>query len=965
MTPQALVEDLLALGDTRAQQAWLDEHANELDLDLIAELKASTDQNLLRDPRAAQHSATVALAVAARLPDPLAMALAQWTAGNAAIYQGDYATCLDLYRAAASVYLAHDRTLEAARLQTNSVFALTNLGRYAEALAEAEGARRVLEPQGSTRFLGLLEQNVGVAYHHLGRYPEAIAAYGHARAIFATLDEPVKAAEMDVNLARTAMYLDDFAQATTLLEEARAVFVAHEQWLTVARTDLNLGTLLARQGRYQSSLLAYQQARAGFLTLDNEMEAAIVDLYRSGVYRALNLCPEALELADAAAQVVSKRGMVRQVALAKANQAAARRGLGDLAAADARFAEAHTLWTELGVELEATLLDLERAGLWRAMGQPERALNLLAGVLPVLERFGMQVRSSVALLLMAECQLDLKHTGEAAQLFQSALDRLAGQELAVFTYRGRYGLGRSAEEEQRLGDARQHYAAAVAALDDLQHTLLADELRAGFLDDKLEVYQAYVHVLLALGEVGQALAVADRANAGVLLDAIAASLELRPPDADDSVWVELRRLRAEWQWQFGKLRGGAEADEEPHDRDDETLRTRRTAAGAALHQIEVRSRELWWEVQRRRQRGAPESRWEVSRLADLQAGLPADTALVEYFAHRDRLLAFVVTHRGLDVITGFPVGLRKIERSLAVLELTLKSVDSAGAGQGMEPACRRHLAWFYRAVMGPVAHLLEGCRRLVVAPFGPLHYLPFAALHDGQRYLVEALEVVCLPAAELATFEAPGAVDVASALVVGCSDGGRLPHVLDELAAVTTSLPRPVVLAEDAATLERLRAESGGRRLLHLAAHGVFRGDNPLFSYLQLADGPLRLLDIYDLRLDADLVVLSACETGVHQVHGGDLVGLCRGFLTAGAGNLIVSLWRVDDAATAELMAAFYRGLGAGEGIAASLRAAQLAVLARQPHPYFWAPFVVIGSEGIAMPPRVPTAGRRLPFLSC
>lgn len=102
-------------------------------------------------------------------------------------------------------------------------------------------------------------------------------------------------------------------------------------------------------------------------------------------------------------------------------------------------------------------------------------------------------------------------------------------------------------------------------------------------------------------------------------------------------------------------------------------------------------------------------------------------------------------------------------------------------------------------------------------------------------------------------------------------------------------------------------------------------------------------MDIYDLRLDADLVVLSACETGVRQVHGGDLVGLCRGFLTAGARNLLVSLWRVDDAATAELMAAFYRGLAAGEGIAASLRAAQLAALARQPHPYFWAPFVVIG----------------------
>jgi CHAT domain-containing protein len=91
-------------------------------------------------------------------------------------------------------------------------------------------------------------------------------------------------------------------------------------------------------------------------------------------------------------------------------------------------------------------------------------------------------------------------------------------------------------------------------------------------------------------------------------------------------------------------------------------------------------------------------------------------------------------------------------------------------------------------------------------------------------------------------------------------------------------------------------------------------------------------------------VTLSACETGLGRAAGGDLVGLCRGFLAAGARTLVVSLWRVDDAATAELMAAFYRQLTAGQSPAAALRAAQLAGLARYGHPYYWAPWVVVGN---------------------
>ena len=142
-----------------------------------------------------------------------------------------------------------------------------------------------------------------------------------------------------------------------------------------------------------------------------------------------------------------------------------------------------------------------------------------------------------------------------------------------------------------------------------------------------------------------------------------------------------------------------------------------------------------------------------------------------------------------------------------------------------------------------------------------------------------------------------------------------------------------------------------------MASHATFREDNPLFSYLELADEALNVIDIYHLKLNASLVTLSACETGMNQLTGGDLFGLARGCFYAGAPSLVASLWQVDDASTALLMQEFYRRLEAGEPIARALRAAQLALrqvereedgqlMRPYDHPHYWAPFFLMGADG-------------------
>lgn len=141
-----------------------------------------------------------------------------------------------------------------------------------------------------------------------------------------------------------------------------------------------------------------------------------------------------------------------------------------------------------------------------------------------------------------------------------------------------------------------------------------------------------------------------------------------------------------------------------------------------------------------------------------------------------------------------------------------------------------------------------------------------------------------------------------------------------------------------------MRSAAPHTRILHIATHGFFRRDNPLFSAIRLGDGFLSLFDLYRLDLKADLVTLSGCSTGLSTVVGGDeLLGLTRGLLHAGARAVLLSLWDVQDESTAEYMAMFYRRMSEGENAAVASRDALRNLRNKYEHPYYWAPFCLVG----------------------
>ena len=232
----------------------------------------------------------------------------------------------------------------------------------------------------------------------------------------------------------------------------------------------------------------------------------------------------------------------------------------------------------------------------------------------------------------------------------------------------------------------------------------------------------------------------------------------------------------------------------------------------------------------------------------------------------------------------------------------------------------------------------------MIVPHRALHYLPFQALHDGDSYLIERRQVSFAPSAVVLQqcLDRPK-YDFKKALLLGVADE-QIPGVHEELRALDHIFPQVKRFLDKAATAEVLRKNSTGVDVLHLACHAQFRSDNPLFSSLKLGDGWFTARDAYGLKLNCGLVTLSACETGMSAVAPGEeLMGLARGFLSAGSPTVMMSLWTVDDEATAELMATFYDELAGTKSPAAALRAAQIKLLKQRPHPFFWSPFVLVG----------------------
>jgi hypothetical protein len=434
--------------------------------------------------------------------------------------------------------------------------------------------------------------------------------------------------------------------------------------------------------------------------------------------------------------------------------------------------------------------------------------------------------------------------------------------------------------------------AGIQLLDRHRASLGATELRAYASAHAEELARLGLHLALEDGRPLPVLAWAERWRAGALRPRPA-----RPP-ADPRLADDLTALRSV----VAEIEQAALAGR-PTDR----LLTRHASLEGAV---------------RDRARHAPGVHGppvDVTPSKDELAAALEDDVLVEMVDDDGMLHAMVVRRDGARLYRLAP--LPDAERELEQLRFALRRLAVDVGTERSRASCQEAVAFSAKRLddllLAPVAHEL-GDRRLVIVPTGALHALPWSVLGSCRGRAVTVAPSACMWH-RAATVKDRGGLD--SVVLVA---GPGLTHAAAEVKALSRRYPGARSLTPTRATCEAVCSALDGADLAHLAAHGRFRSDNPLFSSLQLADGPLTVYDLERLDRAPQVMVLSACESGLSVVHpGNELMGLTAAVLALGARALVASVFPVPDAATRPLMLAFHRAMRAGMPPAVALAEAQ------------------------------------------
>lgn len=910
---------------------------------LAAALKACYDDAYTRDPARAAAAIETVGALAAAVDDATVRGYAAWASGLAAIDSGRLPAAAEQLAAAATHFERAGIPDKVLAVQVNQLTALAMQGRFDEAHAVGLAARTGANRVGDALTAGKIEQNLGNLDFVRHRYREAETFYRQARTRYERLRDDRQLAQIDNCLATTLTSQHRFGEAETIYADALQRAEAAELDVTLAEIECNVGCLALYQGRYDRALDYLERSRRRYAQLAMPHELAIADQELADAYLELNLAAEAAEIYARVAPIFAELEMPVERARALAYHARACLLLDQPERAAELLEAARQLYAEAEMPVGEAITQMTTAQLLMQAGDLDAAASTLAEITPVFAAAhaeGWRLQANWLAGVVA------RRRGDLATARQLLHDTMHAAETVMATHvaqRCASELGLVALADGDLTLAESHFRRAIDLTESMRAPLPAEEFRMGFIGDKLTPYVEMVRLCLTSGapeRLAEALGYVERSRARALVDLLGASEPMRAPrdDFEASLLADLERLRGELNWFYSQInRPGSAAEARGLDGVDalhERARSHETAIQTILRQLQQRSDGAAFDG-------------ETLDLPALQRDLGEDAALVEYFAIDDNLLAFVVTGDALTLVD-LNCTAGDVQTALQQAHFQLGAVRHAGA------LLQRHLPLLLQRVQRPLAQLYDqlqrpvqkhiGERRLVVAPYQQLHYVPFHALYDGERYVIEAREVSVTPSATLLqrSLNTP-APPLRSALLVGRPDA-YAPRVADEVAAIAPLFAHSTALVGDDATRTQLQQLAPAADILHIACHGRFRSDNPFFSALHLADGWMIVHDAYALRLKCALVALSACETGLSALApGDDLVGLARGFLLAGAPSLLVSLWMVDDAATAELMTHFYRSLLSGLRPAAALRQAQRALLSTHPHPFFWAPFLLIG----------------------
>jgi CHAT domain-containing protein/Tfp pilus assembly protein PilF len=781
--------------------------------------------------------------------------------------------------------------------------------------------------------------NIGGVYLLLGKFREALPYYRQALAISERLG--LKPASSD-DLGNIALCLAGSGDVDGALQSFdRALEVAHQTGLAKEEADWHKGkgTTLVGLGHFDAASREYAAAEQVYehAGLKRELVEALLDTGR--VYELLGDGISAESRFQHALQLAKEIGN-------GSGETAGLLALGDLErrrkkydAAERYFQHALERARTAGNEGTTAAAMIQRAMNEIDRKRYESALENASDASQLAERGGNRAAMALAQYVLGEVRRSQGQLQAALEEYSSAQtiqEQVRDPELG---WRIHYGRGQALVAEDKTEDAIAAYKQAIGIIEDTRSEIAEERYRAGYIEDRYQVYVALVELLLKLHKPSEAFFYSEKLRARAYFD----QLGFNDPQVSDAgsqqhireLGEQIRALRRALQKEYAVPQ---------NERRDQALQLYSTE----LTQAEREYAALLDDSRNSMAVSKPDHAEAIPSVSEIQHHLPRDTALVEYVVGKQSVSILLVTSTSL---VGLPVPVTF--ESLSSRTELLRDLIAERRAEWSEPA-----NGLRKLLVDPInnASNLAATRQLLIVPDSVLNYVPFAALPIGkQQFLGDEFTITYLPAAAaLARNSRPNGRKL---LAMAPADA-HLPDAPAEVRGIGQIFgPGSRVIVGKEATKTLFKRIAGDYDYLHLATHGSLNRNAPSLSALELEpdsqnDGRLEVYEIAGMKLHARLITLSACETGLGtgyftETPGGDeFVGLTRAFLSAGGQNVLASLWAVNDESTRRLMVRFYRhlmALGGAEALAKAQQELRRSDI-RYSHPYYWASFVMSGS---------------------
>lgn len=944
--PAKMVSEFAKLEDEKSRARYLSRHPKICTVAVAQQLNEVVRTMLRADTQRALSLAETAVAIARKARSQEMLGRTLRSKANALYMIGDNQTALDFHAQAIEIFRKIGNSQEEARTLIPSIQPFILLGQYDRAFTAAEHARTILEKLGDKQRLGHLEINVGNIYHRQDRFEEGLACYERAYDTLIPFRDAEGLAVALYNMSVCLITLNDFPRALASYERAREMCVQNGMALLVTQADYNIAYLYYLRGEYGRAIEMLRATRKKCEENGDAHVLALCYLDLSEIYLELNLSMEAQEVAHEGYLRFQKLGMGYEEAKCQANEAMALSQIGKALRAIELFDQARVKFVREKNLVWPWLIDLYHALVLFNEGRFFEARRYCKRAATFFETSLLPGKAVLCQLLLARLSRETGDYSAARAECEKALSRLASLDTPALQYQAECLMGQLRHAGGDREGAYQSYQKAREALETLRSALRGEELKIAFMKNRLEVYESLADLCLQDNSnpraAEESFGYMEMAKSRTLAELLVHHAQALPiADSGQSGLVRrIREMREELNWYYRRLEHEQLRTAEPSQQRIEALQKK-----ALAHENEL-IRTLREVPTSDAPAFALSADQVLPSIEKIRSCIPSETTLVEYFSIKDEFVAAVLTRDRLEIVPLTPIStvmnqIRMLHFQISKFHLGEKYVQEFE--RPLLNAAQSHLAALHRELIAPLRNLF-GSDHLVVVPHGALHYLPFHALFDGERYLIDVCAVSYAPSATVFTFcQQKKASGSGPPLVLGIPDE-QAPLIANEAREVADVLPGAELFLKAEASQAVLRTKGQKSRIIHVATHGTFRQDNPMFSGIRLGDGYLSLYDLYQLRLTAELVTLSGCATGLNVVSAGDeLLGLIRGLFYAGAESLLLTLWNVNDRSTVEFMRHFYGHYSHNHNKSLALRLAMQDLRDRYPHPYYWAPFILAG----------------------